>query len=791
MLLRKMVRDIWLNRGTYIASAIIIVLGLIIFNVFSIGYDNFRISEVAYYDAYHFGDGFAEIEGMAISDMNRLSRIPGISKIDGRLVKDVKLADSNVAMSTDKNVYLRLISYDSEVKKPLNDFKLLSGVKPTDGNQMVIGNKFLIENGLEIGDTIDVLCSGKQTTLTIKGTGQSPEYIYALRTDQDLYPDAKTFGIAFVPTDTLERLTGSAGQINQISFQMDEGASYKLIESHLKSALKAYGIKKIYPRKDQKSNLVFNQELNGMKTMAKVLPVLFLAVAAMIMYIMLKRMIETQRQQIGVLKAFGYRDMHILRHYISYAMLIACVGGILGSILGNILVIPFTDMYQKMFNLPLQAASFSLGYFVKGMAIVLVFSMVAGIQGAKGTLKLEPSEAMRTASPKLGKADAMLKFDFIVKRLNLISRLALRSIVRNKGRSIFIVLGMTFTIGLLGMAWSFKGMLNAMITDQFDKVQTYDMKIAFTKPVAEQSALREISQYSGTQTVESLMEVPVKLKHLGLSKEIVLFGLGEDSKLYHLYDDRGSPVYASGHGMILSKRLSEILDVKVGDTLYVDSLFMKDTDEDKPVIVDAIVPQYLGLNAYMNKAALPSMLNQSSFATSILLKGDETVMKRIKEDYKNSDIVFGMDEKTDLLERYGEMMQMFMSMMGMLCLFGVITGFAVIYASSIITISERKRELASMLVIGMNYKEVLSVVATEQWMLSILSIVLGIPLMKGLIVGMAFEMNNDVYTMPTALGLEMITVSLLLTGVSVFIAQRAIKRKIDGINLVEALSMKE
>ena len=525
--------------------------------------------------------------------------------------------------------------------------------------------------------------------------------------------------------------------------------------------------------------------------MAKVLPVLFLAVAAMIMYIMLKRMIETQRQQIGVLKAFGYRDMHILRHYISYAMLIACVGGILGSILGNILVIPFTDMYQKMFNMPLQVASFSLGYFVKGMAIVLVFSLIAGIQGAKGTLKLEPSEAMRTASPKLGKADTMLKFDFIVKRLNLISRLALRSIVRNKGRSIFIVLGMTFTIGLLGMAWSFKGMLNAMITDQFDKVQTYDMKIAFTKPVAEQSALREISQYSGTQTVESLMEVPVKLKHLGLSKEIVLFGLDEDSKLYHLYDDRGSPVYASGNGVILSKRLSEILDVKVGDTLYVDSLFMKDTDEDKPVIVDAIVPQYLGLNAYMNKATLPSMLDQSSFATSILLRGDETVMKRIKEDYKNSDIVFGMDEKADLLERYGEMMQMFMSMMGMLCLFGVVTGFAVIYASSIITISERKRELASMLVIGMNYKEVLSVVATEQWMLSILSIILGIPLMKGLIVGMAFEMNNDVYTMPTALGLEMITVSLLLTGLSVFIAQRAIKRKIDEINLVEALSMKE
>ncbi len=787
MLFRKMVRDIWLNRGTYIASATIIALGLIIFNVFSIGYDNFRISQDAYYEEYRFGDGFAEVEGISSSDLNKLSRIPGIRKIEGQLVKDVKLSGTK----EDKNVYIRLISYDPQVIAPLNDFRVLRGVKPNGNNQIVMGNKFFSENALELEDTLKVICGGKLSTLTIKGVGQSPEYIYALRTDQDLYPDAKTFGIAFVPIETLERLNSSRGQVNQISFQMDGSVEYKFIEAQLKSALKEYGLKTIYARKDQKSNLVLNQELNGMQTMAKILPILFLTVAAMIMYIMLKRLIETQRQQIGVLKAFGYKDRQILMHYISYAVMIACVGGIIGSLIGNVLVIPFTEMYQKMFNMPLQKASFSLLYFVKGMAIVTVFSVFAGIQGAKATLKLEPSEAMRASVPKFGKAETLLKFDFIIKKVNLIGRLALRSIVRSKGRSIFIILGMTFTIALLGMAWSFKDMLNAMIVDQFDKVQIYDMKIAFTKPVDEALALREISKYHDIKQIESLAEVPVKLKHMGLSKEVILIGLDENSQLYQLYDDYGNPVYCKENGLILSERLSEILDVKVGETLYLNSLYMKDVSEDKPVKVVAIIPQYLGLNAYMNLKVIPTILDQAPFSTSILLNGKESVLKAIKEDYRNSEMVFGMDEKKDILDRYDEMMQMFMSMMGMLCLFGVITGFAVIYASTIISISERKRELASMLVIGMNYKEVLSVVKTEQWILSVMSIILGIPLMKIMVVGMAVEMNNDVYTMPTTLSFETIIVALILTGLSIFIAQLTIKKKIDEINLIEALSMKE
>lgn len=785
MLLRKMLRDLWLNRGSYIACAVIIALGMLIFNMFSVGYDNFCSSKTAYYEAYNFADGFVELESMPISEAEELSQIKGIKAIEGRYVKDVKM----IPKAEERSAYLRLISY--EPNQLLNQFKVLEGQTPLAGYRIVLDNKFYEANGLQIGDSIEVLCSGKKKTLEVAGTGQSPEYIYALRTDQDIYPDDLTFGIAFIPAETMDKLMGSSGQINQLSFLMDHNSSFKDLKYTLKTKLESYGLKKIYPRKDQKSHLVLEQEMDGLKSMSKVMPALFLLVAAIIMCIILKRMTEMQRQQIGVMKAFGYTDRTILLHYISYALLIGGFGGILGGILGSVMVIPFTAMYQQMFNMPLNKAVFSLEYFIKGMALVLCFSLIAGFQGAKGIRKLEPSEAMRPPSPPQMGSIGLEQLKIFWDKLHMNSRMSIRSIFRNKGRSLFILLGMVFTIALLGMPWSMKDAMDSMIYDQFDKVQTYDMKITMTTPVACRKALQEVAHYSGVRTVEGLMEVPFKLVNHGISKEVVAYGIQKQSKLYHLYDKKKQEQSLSGNGIVLSERLALLLNVKMGDNIFVESSYMRDTTEKKEVTVEKIVPQYLGLNAYMNRKALIQLLGQSPFVTSILLNGSSASMEALKEDYKDSEIVFGMDKQQDLMDKYGEMMQMFMSMMVTLCMFGIVTGFAVIYASSIITISERRKELASMLVIGMSYRQVLSVVIIEQWILSGFAVLLGVPLMKLMVMGMALEMNNDIYSMPSDISFLAVLTSVGMTAVSILIAQRAIKRKIDDINLVEALSIKE
>ncbi len=150
--------------------------------------------------------------------------------------------------------------------------------------------------------------AGRLVDLSVGGSGRSPEYIYALRTDQDLYPDPERFGVAFIPYDTLKTILRAGQSVNDVSFLIEEGYSFKDAEHAIRERLEPYGLMDLRERKDQKSHLLLNSEIDGMKGMAVAMPTVFLSVAAMIMVIMLKRLVEKQRGQIGVFKAFGMTD---------------------------------------------------------------------------------------------------------------------------------------------------------------------------------------------------------------------------------------------------------------------------------------------------------------------------------------------------------------------------------------------------------------------------------------------------------------------------------------------------
>jgi len=138
-----------------------------------------------------------------------------------------------------------------------------------------------------------------------------------------------------------------------------------------------------------------------------------------------------------------------------------------------------------------------------------------------------------------------------------------------------------------------------------------------------------------------------------------------------------------------------------------------------------------------------------------------------------------------------EMMETFGSMIYMFLVIGIIIGFAIIYSSSIITVSERSRELASMMVLGMTPAEVLSVITFEQWFLGIPAMAAGIPLSYALMASIAREVSTDVFTMPVIITFSSYLLATLVTALSIWIAQRAAARKISSLSLVEVLKSRE
>lgn len=786
MLFKKMLRDIKEQKGSYFACVIVIALGLMVYSSLSMVMDNLLMSRNTFYEKENFADGFADIEAMPYSEVQKLSQIEGIEAIQGRLVKDVRV----LFPDREENVYLRLVSMDTSQAFLINDVLQESGI-PLDQNEMNIwvDNKFFAANNLKLNESLNIIAEGKKRTLQIVGTGKSPEFIYALRTSSDLFPDPEKFGIGFVPLEIMDTLFQEKGSINNIVFLLQEGADYNQVERLLEEELKPYGLKRVYPRKDQMSHVLLSQELSSLKATAKTMPLIFLAVASMILYIMLKRMIETQRTQLGTLKAFGYTTREIMYHYLSYAFLVGTVGGVLGGISGFALTVPFLEMYREYFNMPGMKSEFSGSYFFFSIILSLVFSLFAGYQGCKKILRLAPAEAMRPPAPPSVKEIFLEKISSLWNMFTVQGKMALRNMVRNKLRTLFLFIGIMFTFSLLALPWSFKTLSDQMFFEQFRKIETYDIKMPFVGPLNQSKVERELAHFPGVKIAETMTEVPVTLKNSWKEKDTIIVGLKKDSRLYHVLDKNDHPVPLPSEGIVISKRLADLLDADIGSELYVESPYLEEDDKTLPVV--GIIPQNLGLNAYMEINALQDFLGQGKFATSAILSIEKESIPLLKEEYNNSSMINSIENRLSLLHQMQELMSSFIGMILSLFVFGIITGFAIIYNSSTITLSERSRELASMMVLGMTPKEVLEVITFEQWFVSIFAMAAGIPLTKAFLVGMAEAIGNDVFSFTPELHLESILIAFAFTFLSIFIAQRMAARKINNLDLVEVLKSRE
>jgi len=788
MLWKKVFRDLKGNKGAYAACVAVIVIGLMIFTSYSIVMDNLTLSQKTFYSTQNFADGFAQVRAMPYREAEKLKEIEGVQDLQGRLVKDVRV----LFPGSEENVYLRLVSVDPDHENPINGVMLIQGI-PLEGGEMNlwVDNKFFEANGLELNQEIQIIAEGKKRSLRIAGVGRSPEFIYALRTSSDIYPDPKKFGIAFIPYDTMQALFSENQVINSIVFTLEPGASYTKVEQQLEPKLKPYGLLRIYPRKDQTSHLLLTQELKGLKAMARTMPAIFLTIAGLILYIVLRRMIEHQRGQIGILKAFGYTDGEIMFHYMSYALIIGAAGGVIGGLTGIALSFPFTSMYQMFFNMPGLKSKFSMTYFLISIFLSLAFAAFAGYQGCKGILTLQPAEAMRPPAPPSGKKTWLEKIDFFWNMLTVQGRMAVRNLSRNRRRSLFMFVGIMFAFSLGVLTWATKDLSEQMLFDQYEKIETYNVKVALTEPMEQKEVIRELGRFPGVQVAETMAEIPVTLKNKWHEKSVVLLGLPQNSKLYNILDKNNNRVEPPERGVLVSERLAELLDADTGTQLTVESPWMKDPGSEKQVEVVGVIPQYLGLNAYMEIGAVQNLLDQGEIATSVMLLMEEDKIPLLQEEYRNSAAVNGVTNRAEMFNQMKELMASFSWGVFVLALFAIATGFAVVYNISIIALSERSRELATMMVLGMTPAEVLSVITFEQWFLGAFAMIAGIPLAKIMLVGLAQAINNDVYTMPTNMSAMSILMAFVITAASIWIAQRMAAKKIRDLSLVEVLKAQE
>lgn len=790
MFQKKMLRDILSNKGSYLSCLILIVMGLAFFMAFNIAVENLRLGKETLYREQNFAEGFAEVDSLLKRDLENLRNIEGVRQVSGRLVEEVRV--HNLGM--DESVYLELISQNLSDPERLNSYVVEKGEELAKGERVTLLDTYFMEaHQLKEGDSLEIIHGGQLEEITVNGIAMSPEIVYLLRSQAQIYPSPEQFGAALIPLDTLwEIFPQWDRRVNNLVFTLDPGADYYRVEERMEKELEPYGLKTIYPREDHVSHFTLNEQMEIMGLFAYFVPVLLLTVAGFVIFILLKRIIEQQRSQIGILKAIGYSQGEVLFHYLSFSLVLAVAGGLLGGFLGMLGANQLSDiMMEEFFLLPREYIGFSPSYLALGLILCLVVMTAAGYLGSRGALKLQPAEAMRPPAPPRGNRNILERISFFTSLLTVQGKMGVRNLGRKPGRSAFMFFAIAASCAIVIFTWALAyEIMPTFMFHHYDRVEVYDAKITFLSPLSRGPVQREVEGHPQVSWAEPLAEIPVKLTHHWQEEEVELLGVTRGSRLYNILDAQGNPLKPPREGLILNHRLADNLGLGVGDRVKVESdMFYQEFYLE----VVKTIPQVLGMNAYMELSALEGAARQSPLATSLLVEGQEgqEVLRELHESFGESHKLAGIDGWVSMRESLKEYWETMGFIVRSLPLIGLVFSFAVIYVSSFIVLSERNRELASMRVLGMTSREVLSVITFEQWFLAFFALLTGIPLARLLLEGFAREAATDMYSLPVEMSLQTMLIGTLFTAFSIGIAQAFALQKIRGLDLVEVLKSRE
>lgn len=782
ILFKKALRSIWYNKNSYIACIVLISIGVLIYVSLGVAIEDLDSSRAKYYKDYTLADIFASVNSIPKAEEDKLLKIEGIEDVYFRYVYDAKVNMPD----NDKVITLRLISYDTSVSKHINEI-IKTGNDFYSENDILISKTFLETHNLNIGDSLNVIIDGKEKSFNICGIAESPEYVYTIKDSKEIMPDPSTFSVAYIPLENLANLLNKHDIYNDINFTLKDDYTYDDVKVILEDELNKFGLKQLIEQKDQMSVSMLASEIKSNTSMTTTIPFVFIFMAIIILYIMLKRVIEQDRIQIGTLKAFGYTNAKIVNHYLFYGLITGFFGGLIGDIIGYFLAGSFSDMYKIYFSLPLTVKSSSAKYIITGFLISILGGLFGAYMGVKGITKLLPSEAMRPVSPKVTNKNSLKYFPFLKYILNSNGYMALRNISRNKFRSLFIVVGIMFSFGILAFIGSFPTMIDTLLLNQYTKIQLYDNKINFNTPVNYTEGVESIINIDGVKNAEGLLEIPVQLKNKNKKQGIVITGIPKNSEFYKIYDDdKKITLPPSQEGIILSSRLADDLEAKKGDIVYINTNILKN---DIKIIVTDVVTQNLGSACYMESNMLAEVFNLPKTATSVILKTeDRNYIKNFLKDSKNIGYI---EDKQNNIEKYEDLLDMTNYMLNIMAGMGVIVAFAIIYNTATISLSERKREFATLRVIGMQVEQVGSIMSFEYWILSFCGIILGFPFTSFLKNMVSNTIDMDIFSFPTYTPPSAYLIGIIGCILAVFISNMVSINKIKYFDMVEVLKERE
>ncbi|KMQ74771.1 ABC transporter permease [Marinobacter subterrani] len=781
----KLRRELWQMRGQVLAIALVIAGGVAVCVMSLVNYSSLVATRAQYYEQNQFAEVFAALKRAPRHILEDVAELPGVARYEGRVEGGAKL---EIPGFTDP-VSARLVSLPPDGQPDINRLFIREGRLPAPGRNQevaVIGS-FAEAHDLSLGDRFQGIINGRRQTLILTGIVESPEFIYVIPPGAML-PDYQRYGVLWMSREGLEAAMDMKGAFNSLVVTLRPGYSVDAVADALDRLLARYGATGAYGREDQFSHRFLSDELNQLKTMATVFPLIFMGVAMFLLNVVVSRLISTQRDIIAVLKAFGYGNRQIAWHYSKLVIVIAVTGLLLGLALGLWLGRALGELYMDFYRFP------GLLFRINPLWLVLLAALTVSVAwlGARRSISqaaaLPPAEAMRPEGPARYRVTGLEKL-FSAIRFSQPSRMIVRQLARRPARTLLSMSGVAMATAIV-MVGNFQfDSVSLMVHTQFARVQQQDLAVSFIDPV-NRSALYALQRQPGIRYVEGRRTVPARLTFGHREWRSAVTGIPRNARLQFVIDSNLAQVHLPAEGLLLTDYLARELGVKAGDSVQLELL---EGDRRKvPVPVAGITSEYVGVGAYMSLDALNRALGDGPLVNQAMINLDSAMATEVYDRLRETPGVLGLSIRQAMLDSfYDTLARTFLTFTFFNSLMGGIIAFGVVYNTIRISLAEKGRELASLRVLGYTHNEVAHILLGEVALLLLLGVPLGWLVGQGLALLIVTAMQTELYRVPLTITSQTLGVSALVVVVSAIASGVIAWMRLRALDLVAVLKTRE
>lgn len=759
MLTRKMLRDMRSQKMQFVSIFLMAFLAVFIYAGVGGDWQGLRKTGDAFYAATNMPDIWIYGEGFSAQQVESVRALEGITGAERRLQMPVVLS-----MEGSPTLDLLLVE-DGDISRPYSVTGDAFDI--TDKEGIWIDDRFASSRGLAVGDTIAASVRGIDVSKVIRGTIYSSEYIYASGSDT-MAPDFHQMGYAYLSIDALP-FPKALIPFPTLLVTAEAGAT-QAIQDSLRAHLDGkFAV--LLTRNETESFNMFENEITQHRMMGAIFPVAFFLIALLTLITTIERMVASQRMQIGVLYSLGFSRGSILRHYMSYAFVLTLLGAALGLFTGPALLPPlFFQSLSSFYTLPEWKPAIHISFYAVAALLIITMTLSSYISISR-RLRGVPAETLR---PKAPKAYARGAYDGSrwYARLPFQTKWNMRDTLRNKVRSFTAILGVFACTALLVCAFSMQTSTARLKEWQYETIDQFATKIALPMDGTQEAAARIKADVQGEGIMEGLVEV-----RAGDVRQTGALLVLDDTTLLQITDEKQQAMALPAGGVSMSRKMAGALGLSVGDT-FSFHIYTEETWRD--VTVAAIHMNPLSQGIAMQRETLEG-LGEVYRDTAILAADRVDVMPEGAESLSHT---------ADNYAAWDGFMEAMNLLTYLLIAAAAVLSIVVLYNLSLLSFTERVRELATLKVLGFSDRILERLLLSQNMWFSAIGYVLGIP--AGLwLVSVIVEYSGDALDFPIGLAVSTLGFSFLLTFGFSMMVHLLFSKRVRRIDMVSSLKAVE